>query len=141
MSGFNPRPKKRGRFYIPVMRSANGHPPQQGGNGFAQKKIANAKSRVSKLDTWGCSIQPGKFFGRMLSENSYFVLYGSWRGDAVNIHREEDRDGDPVASMYLTPSGGWWLKPLVFKPDAQGLDRLKANFVEFVQGHEDLKNL
>ena len=77
----------------------------------------------------------------MLSENTYFHLYGSWRGDAVNIHREDDQDGDLVASMYVTPSGGWWLKPRAYKGDAQGLDRLKSNFLEFVNTNPDLSKL
>lgn len=131
MKGLNPKPKKRGKFHIPIMRKANGE----------SIKEVNAKSKVSRLDTWGCHVQPGKYYGRMLSENAFFRLYGSWWGDAVMVYREEARDGDPVAAMYLTPSGGWWLKPLVFKADAHGLDRLKANFLEYVQSHEELKNL
>ena len=131
MKGLNPRPRSGGKFHIPRMRKANGHKP----------KTVNAKSRVSRLDTWGAHVEPGKYYGRFLSENAYFYLYGSWRGDAVSVHREEERDGDPVTCMYLTPSGGWWLKPLVFKPDAYGLDRLKTNFLEFVKTNPDLKNL
>ncbi|QSB05485.1 hypothetical protein [Natronoglycomyces albus] len=120
---------------IPAMRSPNGHPIRSV-NG--QPAPANVTSRLSKLDLLGARLEPGKFYGRFLSDGYYYYLYGSWMGDSVAVHREESREGDPVVRAYLLPSGAWWIKTLVFGQAAYGLKRFADNFTTYAAAHPDL---
>lgn len=117
------------RWRIPLLFKASSH-----------KLRRLSKSFVSALDTWGCHIEPGRYFGRFLHREKYFHVYGAWVGDSVALHREDDRDGDPVAQVYFTPSRVWWIKPLVYGTAANGLIGLHENFVRFTKTHPELKN-
>ncbi|QSB05259.1 hypothetical protein [Natronoglycomyces albus] len=125
MSASNPQPYRKGA--IPQMRSANGQPAP-----------ANVTSRLSKLDLLGARLEPGKFYGRFLSDGYYYYLYGSWMGDSIAVHREESREGDPIVRAYLLPSGAWWIKTLVFGQAAYGLKRFAENFTTYAAAHPDL---
>lgn len=115
------------KFRVPLPRHINGKSPE-----------INAKSQASKLDLWGEHVEPGKYFGRLTSDGYHYHLYGSWYGDSVAVHRDESRDADPIARVYLTPRGGWWIKWLIFGPRAYGLSNFHADFVEFAESHPDL---
>ncbi|QSB05097.1 hypothetical protein [Natronoglycomyces albus] len=121
---------RHNRFRIPKTRIVNGRKPS-----------INAISRASTHDLWGTYVEPGKYYGRFLSDNQYFYLYGSWRGDSISVHREENRDGEPVARFYLTPLGGWWMQPCVWGDKAKGLSRLNENFQEYLTTHSQLRDL
>ncbi|QSB05502.1 hypothetical protein [Natronoglycomyces albus] len=125
-----------GRFpRIPAMRSANGH-PMRSVNG--QSAPAAITGRLSKLDLLGVHLEPGKFYGRFLSDGHYYYLYGSWKGDSVAVHREESREGDPIVRAYVLPSRAWWINYLVFGESAYGLKRFAENFLTYAMSHPDL---
>lgn len=119
----------RRRFRIPKIRKANGH-----------KVTRMVKSGPMALDMWGCSMEPGKYFGRFLHREEFFYAYGSWYGDCVALHREDERDSHPVARVYFTPAKAWWTQPLVFGTEANGLIGLHDAFVAFTKTHPLLKN-
>lgn len=116
-------------FRIPKMRKANGRTFR-----------SLSKSFVSVLDTWGCHVEPGKYFGRFPHGEIYIHCYGSWAGDSVALHREDARDGAPVAQAFFTPSQAWWTKPLVYGSEAYGLKGLHDSFVKFAKSHPELNN-
>ncbi|QSB05583.1 hypothetical protein [Natronoglycomyces albus] len=119
------RPNENGR--VPIVRQVNGYPPSDA-----------LTVRLSKLDILGARLEPGKFYGRFLSDGYYFYLYGSWMGDSVAVHREESREGDPIVRAYVLPSGAWWIKTLVFGQAAYGLQRFHDNFLAYAAAHPDL---
>ncbi|QSB05948.1 hypothetical protein [Natronoglycomyces albus] len=110
---------------IPLTRSANG-------------TTLASKGRTSGLETWGASVQAGKYYGRFLNESSYYYLYGSTRGDSIEIMRTQSRDEKPIGRAYLTPKGGWWIQWYVFGPAAEGLTRFRANFLAHLEENHDL---
>ncbi|QSB04968.1 hypothetical protein [Natronoglycomyces albus] len=120
------------RFNRPIINMLNGRIAPAGIH------IANGPS---VLDQWGAHMEPGKYYGRFLSEGTYFYLYGSWRGDSISIHREDNRDAEPYARVYLTPRGGWWMQPYVWGAKAVGLTRLNDNFQAYISQHPELGNL
>ena len=122
------QPKKR--FSIPGMRKANG-----------RKVKRSSKSGPHRLDTWGCNMEPGKYFGRFPHDGGYFHVYGSWWGDSVTLHRDDDRDGPPVAQSYFTPSKAWWTQPFVYGTAANRLIGLHDSFTKWAKTHPELKNL
>lgn len=121
---------KRRRIPIPRMRKPN-----------SREVRPTQKTPLSVLDTWGCNVEPGKYFGRFPHREQYFYVYGSWTGDSVSLHREESRDGDPVALVYFTPSKAWWTKPLVYGTEANGLKGLHDSFTAYAGAHPELTNL
>ncbi|QSB06751.1 hypothetical protein [Natronoglycomyces albus] len=90
------------------------------------------------LHTWGANVKPDKYYGRFLNENDYFYLYGSARGDSIEIMRTETRTDKPIGRAYLTPKGGWWIQWYVFGPAAEGLTRFRANFLLHLSENHDL---